>query len=182
MSAEHLTCDGCGQGASPEHIALRLKRLEWATRWRPIHIGTLLLGAAAPQKDAEFLYAGRFEGEAADALKAAGLSTAGKEAAAVLAEFQRNGYFLAHVLECAANGELTQEVAREALLERRIPIVAARIRRSLRPKRVLLISELPSEVLQRLASSELGCPIFRRDGTTLTSGATGSAVTAAQPF
>jgi len=33
-----LPCDGCGQPASAEHIARRLQRLEWATRFRPIHI------------------------------------------------------------------------------------------------------------------------------------------------
>src|SRR5213593_3601449 len=61
-----LPCDGCGQAASAEHIARRLRRLEWATRFRPVHIHTLLLGGVAPREDAEFLYApgDEFRGEA----------------------------------------------------------------------------------------------------------------------
>jgi len=43
-----LPCDGCGQPASAEHIARRLQRLEWATRFRPIHIQALLLAAFRP--------------------------------------------------------------------------------------------------------------------------------------
>src|SRR5207249_10650226 len=42
-----LPCDGCGQAASAEHIARRLRRLEWATRFRPVHIHTLLRGGVA---------------------------------------------------------------------------------------------------------------------------------------
>src|SRR2546429_3637145 len=75
-----LPCDGCGQAASAEHIARRLRRLEWATRFRPVHIHTLLLGGVAPREDAEFLYApgDEFRGEAADLLRAVGISTRGK--------------------------------------------------------------------------------------------------------
>src|SRR5207237_3475151 len=88
--------DGCGQRASAEHIARRLRRLEWATRYRPVHIHTLLLGGVAPREDAEFLYApgGGFDGEAGDLLRATGISTAGKAAEAVHTEFQGAGFFL----------------------------------------------------------------------------------------
>src|SRR4029077_20020276 len=101
MNRTDLRCDGCGQAASPEHIAKRLQRLEWTTRHRPVHIGTLLLGAIAPQNDSEFLYAegGEFAGEAGIILEAAGLPTRGKYAEATLAEFQRGGFLLTHVLE-----------------------------------------------------------------------------------
>src|SRR5439155_16458759 len=97
-----LPCDGCGQAATAEHIARRLQRLEWATRYRPVHIHTLFLGSASPQKQEEFLYSpnGEFLGEAGALLEAAGVSTAGKTAEAVHAEFQRAGFFLTHVLEC----------------------------------------------------------------------------------
>src|SRR3984893_2546309 len=57
MNSTDLRCDGCGQPASPEHIARRLQRLEWMTRFRPIHLHTLLLGAFSPLVPAEFLYA-----------------------------------------------------------------------------------------------------------------------------
>src|SRR5216684_666718 len=97
-----LVCDGCGQTASAEHIARRLKRLEWTTRYRPVHIHTLFLGAFSPHDEKDFLYApgGGFQGEAASLLAALGISTAGKTAEAVHTEFQRAGFFLTHILEC----------------------------------------------------------------------------------
>jgi len=56
-SSRALVCDGCGQMASAEHIARRLQRLEWTTRYRPVHISTLFLGAFSPRDEKEFLYA-----------------------------------------------------------------------------------------------------------------------------
>src|ERR1700740_33549 len=44
-----LRCDGCGQKASEEHLTRGLRRLEWATRYRPVHIHTLLLGGFFPR-------------------------------------------------------------------------------------------------------------------------------------
>jgi hypothetical protein len=81
-SSIDLPCDGCGQIASAGHIARRLQRLEWTTRYRPVHIHTLFLGGVSPRKDEEFLYSpnGEFQGEAAALLEVAGVSTAGKKA------------------------------------------------------------------------------------------------------
>src|SRR2546430_10647247 len=112
-----LVCDGCGQLASPEHIARRLQRLEWTTRYRPVHIGSLLLGAVAPRGDSEFIYcpAGKWNGEAQYLLAAAGLALDGKPPESVLAEFQRGGFFVTHVLECpvasSTGGNLAQLIA-----------------------------------------------------------------------
>src|SRR5260370_10635038 len=94
-----LPCDGCGQIASTEHFARRLQRLEWTTRYRPVHINTLLLGAFSPQEEKEFLYApgGEFRGEAALLLDALGISSAGKTAEMVHAEVQPGGSFLTHL-------------------------------------------------------------------------------------
>jgi len=102
MNGTALRCDGCGQPASSEHVARRLQRLEWTTRYRPVHIGTLLLGAVAPQKDSEFIYslASAWDGEARILLAATGIAPEGKSAETTLAEFQRQGFFLTHVLEC----------------------------------------------------------------------------------
>jgi len=52
---QSLVCDGCGQSADAEHIARRLKRLENMTRYRPIHIQALLMGAASPAEDGDHL-------------------------------------------------------------------------------------------------------------------------------
>ena len=159
-----LACDGCGQPATPEHITRRLKRLEWTTRWRPIHIGTLLVGAHSPQNESAFLYAGKFEGEAGHILEALGLQHAGKAPDTVLTEFQRGGYFLTHILECSLDEGITTQQSTLALLEQRIPATAARIRRSLKPKRVVLISGLLAPVTAKLAAANFGCPIVPDNG------------------
>src|SRR6266481_5611177 len=122
-----LVCDGCGQIASAEHVARRLKRLEWATRYRPVHIHTLFLGAFSPHDEKDFLYApgGEFQGEAALLLAALGISAAGKAAEAVHAEFQRAGFFLTHILECP----LEDDEGLQAALKNRRAAVATRFRR-----------------------------------------------------
>jgi hypothetical protein len=164
-SAINLPCDGCGQIASAEHIARRLQRLEWATRYRPVHIHTLFLGSA-PRKQEEFLYSpnGEFQGEAATLLEAAGVSTAGKTAEAVRAEFQRAGSFLTHVLECPIENESAATTALPSLMEQQLTAVAVRIRRSLKPKRVVLISRALETILEKFVALPLGCPLVMDDG------------------
>jgi hypothetical protein len=152
-------CDGCGQMASPEHIARRLKRLEWTTHYRPIHIHTLLLGAVSPEPDAAFLYSpgAEFEGEAGTMLDLAGIPAVGKTADALHAEFQRRGFFLTHVLECPLDHGANSNVTLPELLAKRAPVVAARIRRSLKPKRVVLISEKLVALANQGTTGDLGC-------------------------
>jgi hypothetical protein len=159
-----LRCDGCGQSASSEHIARRLERLEWTTRYRPVHIGTLLLGAVAPENDREFIYspAGQWRGEAKLLLDAAGLTIDEKSAETVLAEFQRGGFFVTHVLECPVEsgpgGEVAQRVAD------RLPAVLTRIRRSLKPKRLAPIGMLLDQFLPVLNAGKLPCALLLDQG------------------
>ncbi len=155
-----LLCDGCGQPASPAHVASRLQRLEWATRYRPVHIGTLLLGAFSPQKDSAFLYAGKFEGEAGAVLRAMGIHPAGKPTEAVLSEIQRAGYFLTHVLECALDAGNREPASERELLAARIDSASTRIRRSLKPKRIALISDSLTPLLPRIKAAELNIPLL----------------------
>jgi len=159
-----LTCDGCGQPASPEHIARRLQRLEWMTRYRPIHIGTLLLGGVSPQADGDFLYAGKFEGEAGRLLEAVEISPAGKAPEPVLSEFQRGGFFLAHLLECPLAASAPGQALLESLLAQQLAHITARVRRSLKPKRVVLISALLAPLTSKLSSADLGCPMILDNG------------------
>jgi hypothetical protein len=161
-----LPCDGCGQIASAEHIARRLRRLEWMTRYRPVHINTLVLGAFSPQEERDFLYApgGEFHGELAHLLEALGISTAGKAADAVHAEFQRAGFFLTHVLECPLDRDAGQGDEAAALLAQRLQPLARSIRRSLKPKRVVLISQALGPILDELLALELGCPVVLDNG------------------
>jgi hypothetical protein len=159
MNHMDLRCDGCGQLASPEHIARRLERLEWTTRYRPVHIGTLLLGAVAPRSDSEFLYspAGGWGGEAKALLVAAGITPTGKTAEAALAEFQRAGLFLTYVLECPLDDVAGNDL--HELIPNRLPTVLARIRRSLKPKRLVPLSRALEQFLPVLNSGELSCAI-----------------------
>jgi hypothetical protein len=161
-----LVCDGCGQAASTEHIAQRLKRLEWTTRHRPVHIHTLLLGAFSPQEENEFLYApgGEFHGEAALLLDAVGISTAGKTGDTVHAEFQRAGFFLTHVLECPLEGGPGQRTEAANLLADRLQSVATRIRRSLKPRRVLGVTEELTPIVDAVLALDLGCPVLLDQG------------------
>lgn len=163
MPTDFLACDGCGQAASPEHIARRLQRLESTTRYRPVHISALLLGGVSPLAEEDFLYAGKFKGEADRLLEAVGIPTAGKSSDVVLSEFQRVGFFLTHVLECPLETGQAGESS-EDLLMRRVSVVMTRIRRSLKPKRVVLISGLLTPLAARLSNAELGCPVILDDG------------------
>jgi hypothetical protein len=165
-----LPCDGCGQTASAEHIARRLRRLEWTTRYRPVHIHTLLLGAFSPLRDEDFLYAGsgedgaEFCGEAAQILDAAGISTAGKTRDSVHAEFQRAGFFLTHVLECPLEGSPANRETAAALLAKRLKALATRIRRSLKPKRVVAVTAELAPVVEDILALDLGCPVVLDQG------------------
>jgi hypothetical protein len=157
-----LPCDGCGQIASPEHFARRLKRLEWSTRYRPVHISTLFLGAFSPVEERDFLYSpgGEFHGEAALLLNALSIANAGRAADLVHAEFQRAGFFLTHLLECPLDTGCENRANSASLLAQRLKPAAVRIRRSLKPKRVVLISLALEPVLGSMQSLDLGCPIF----------------------
>jgi hypothetical protein len=136
MPREHLVCDGCGQPADPAHITRRLKRLENMTRYRPIHVQVLFLGAASPLDDLDYLYSaeGDFRGEGLALVRALGMEPAGKAVEAVLTDFQRRGYLLTHLLDCPRQSDDPG-----ALLEARRTAILARIRRSLKPKKLVLL-------------------------------------------
>ena len=165
-STIEMPCDGCGQASSPGHIAERLKRLEWSTRYRPVHIQTLLLCATSQREEREFLYSPRcdFSGEAGRVLEVAGIAADGRSAEIVQAEFQRAGFFLTPVLECALEPELKDGAKRLSLLEQRLPALGTRIRRSLKPKRVALLSVELEAVAGKIAAMQLECPVVLDSG------------------
>jgi hypothetical protein len=156
-----LLCDGCGQSASPAHLARRLQRLEWTTRYRPVHIQALLLGGIAPEADAAFLYCpeGNYQGEAANLLDALRISRAGRSADAILTDFQKGGLLLTHVLECPLETGVSPAGA-HLLLEKQLPTVIARIRRSLKPKRLVLFSVELATLAGKFTEAALGSPVF----------------------
>jgi hypothetical protein len=161
-----ILCDGCGQPAAPEHIARRLQRLEWATRYRPIHLHTLLLGAISPLALEEFLYSPEksHSGEAANLIAAAGISIAGKSADTIQSEFQRRGIYLTHVLECPLDvPSKGADFLSDALITR-LPALFTRIRRSLKAKRLAFVSRSLTPLIERFASAQLNCELVLDDG------------------
>jgi hypothetical protein len=174
---KELRCDGCGQLASPEHLAGRLRRLEWSTRFRPLHIQTLLLGAIAPQDDEEFVYsdAAVFRGEAAAVLGVAGLVAAGKGPAELHHELQRSGIFVAHVLECPLNPDAVSGTLQQLLVQR-LPSTMTRIRRSIKPKRVALISPELEAFRESFTAGNLGCEVVTEGGKAFELSETSDAV------
>ncbi len=161
-----LPCDGCGQFAPPAHIARRLQRLEWATRYRPVHIQIVLLGAVVPAQQGSFLYADSapFSGEAAQLLEALQITTEGRSREEVLTEFQKRGLLLTHVLECPLEGRLSPSEI-NGLLERQSRQTLVRIRRSLKPKRVLLFSKELSVLASKLTEADFDAPILVDNGS-----------------
>lgn len=162
-----ILCDGCGQAAGQEHIARRLKRLENMTRYRPIHVQALFLGAASPADDSEHLYSsdGGFAGEGATLLRALGVNTSDRSVDAALTDFQRRGFLLAHVLECAeeTGGASVGAGTREALA-RRIPTTITRIRRSFKPKRLVPLGGELAEFVPQFIAANLGAALLLRSG------------------
>jgi hypothetical protein len=129
------------------------------TRYRPVHVGTVLLGGYSPDAESDFLYAETADatGEGKNVLAAAGISTEGKTKEGILREFQRGGFLLGYVLECPLEAESKNEAALAALLKARMPAFLARLRRSFQPKRVASISSKLDPFLAGLTEKDFGC-------------------------
>jgi hypothetical protein len=156
-----LPCDGCGQLADSAHISRRLERLAWSTRYRPLHIQALLLSGVAPQSDADFLYApnSAFTGDAVDLLQALQIATEGKSPDSVQTELQKLGILLVHVLDCPLAPSISPAQC-ASLIEKQLPATIARIRRSLKPKRVLLLSPALLPFADQFHAANLPCPVL----------------------
>lgn len=122
------------------------------------------MGSIAPARDTEFLYCpeGSFAGEAGKLLKAAQITTEGKLADEVLTEFQKLGWMSMHVLECPlADG--TSEAEARVLIEKQLPGTLARIRRSLKPKRVVWLATQLAEFVEEFRRANLECEVELED-------------------
>lgn len=149
-------CDGCGIEASDLHRRQRIERLELATRFRPIHIQILFLDSAPPIRFEDYFYkaakdrAARSVGSRMyfdEIMKVLGPPPAGGfTEQAALAEFQRRGYFLAHVVECPVEKEEDLEDA----IFRMAPKVLIRVQKSYQPKRILLLSQPTQHIIELL--------------------------------
>jgi len=126
-----------------------------------VHIQALLLGGIAPEADAAFLYSpeGNYQGQAANLLDAVGISRAGNSADVILTEFQKLGLFLTHVLECPLEPGVSLADGR-LLLQKQLSSAIARIRRSLKPKRLVLFSKELAELAGKFTETVLGFAVF----------------------
>src|SRR5580704_6928279 len=94
-------CDGCGAQCDDAHIRARIERLELATRFRPIHIHTLLIDATPPPSPQDYFYAVAVDRSVRsvasrayfdELMKCAGYtSDAAIQEESALTEFQRRG-------------------------------------------------------------------------------------------
>jgi hypothetical protein len=64
------------------------------------------------------------------------------------------------VLECPIEGQVNLESEIERVLKARLAAVATRIRRSLKPKRVMVVTEALTPVVEDILKLDLGCPIL----------------------
>ena len=174
-------CDGCGLPQPAEHVARRMKRLELATRFRPIHINVLFLTEAPPPRPEDYFYAAATEAPVRQGLSAVlfnelmrgvGIDTAGKSEDQALGEFQRGGFFLADCLECPVEDIVpgVREGARANAFElahRYGPAIVLRVERSYKPKHIVPISTRTRHVAPILQKAGLGDRLCLHDGLPL---------------
>ncbi len=153
-----IVCDGCGQPATPEHIAERIHRLELATRYRPIHIQVLFLAGAPPCGIENDFYntagadgSGSLSaGNSADRLfEALDIPSGAGNREESLAEFQRRGYFLAFAVECPSD-------VTGSIVEQLSPAVLKRIQFSYKPRFIVLLSSSTQPLIRALEKTGLG--------------------------
>jgi hypothetical protein len=152
-----IHCDGCTLEATAEHLRRRIARLEWASRFRPIHISTLILSAAPPANlEDHFYYPNALPVAPAeralceDLLAACGIDPQTGNREAALRKFQHEGFFVAQAVECPVGPEAGTDL--DSLLSRLMPTLARRVCYSYRPKSVLLLSQRLNGVAQALGN------------------------------
>jgi hypothetical protein len=166
-SSNPIFCDGCGQPATPEHIAARVQRLELATRFRPIHVGVLFVAMAPPVPiegdfyDVESLSEGRDRLLTAIGIPASAKNrvapSANPEAATTrLNEFQHRGHYLTYLFECplATTSEDGGLIADQ--LVRRSTTLVKRIRFNYKPRHIALLGAEVAPLIQILTEAGLG--------------------------
>jgi hypothetical protein len=131
-------CDGCGAEVDAEHIRRRIERLELATRYRPVHISTLLIGAAPPSRAEEYIYTSEKEGS----------------------ELQHAGIFLVYAVECppADRSSATEAVRRAA------PTLLKRVQFSYKPKSIVLFSAPTVDLVPSLQGAGFGEQLILSNG------------------
>lgn len=131
-------CDGCGAMVDAEHIRQRIERLEIATRYRPVHIQTLLIGSAPPAKNDDYVYSSEKAG----------------------AELQRSGIFVVYTVECP----LIDGADASDSVQRAGPTLIKRLQFSYKPKSIVLFSSATSELVPALREAGFGERLILKEG------------------
>ena len=173
-----LICDGCGVPVNEEHTRERIERLELSTHFRPIHIQVLLIDAAPPDRLEDYFYRAALDGSVRSAASqryfddlAQGIGAlvgSGAREEAILGEFQKKGFFLAHAVECP----IGPGCEREDMVRRLAPMLVKRVQFSYKPRLIALLSQASRELLgalreagwsDRLVLEEDGAPFTGPD-------------------
>jgi len=166
-----IHCNACGVVAAPEHLRRRVERLELATRCRPIHIDTLILYPAPPERVEDYFYRPAHSREERSAssraffdgvLSAAGINPdASKNEETLLAEFQRAGFFVTECCECPME---SGGISSADLTARMAPSLLRRVQFSYKPKHILLLSSELAPLIPLFRQAGLGENLLLRDG------------------
>jgi hypothetical protein len=158
-----ILCDSCGQPASPEHVRERLARLELITRYRPIHIGLLLVCTSPPVSLLDDLYA--WEQQAAgpkardylQGLLQCFTSEGGSSPGGQLSDLQRRGVFLSRLVECPINLNLSASDSKnENLATLYGPVLIKRIQFSYKPRQIALLAPVAPGLADLLRKAGFG--------------------------
>jgi hypothetical protein len=132
--------------------------LEWASRYRPVHIAMLVLAPAPPAALEDYFYAPealpREPGALAfyeDLLAACGFTAGGERKEDPLAKFQHAGLFLADAVECPVAEGAEEDL--DSLIARLTPTVVRRVQFSYRPKSAVVLSERLAGVTRALGEA-----------------------------
>lgn len=175
-----LPCDGCGLPANPEHITARIRRLELATQFRPIHIGVLFVASSPPARmEDEFFAPPEAKAFFDSFLEALDIPLPSASPSATpkmrdrerLAEFQRRGHFLAYLSECPLPPGAP---AATAAIDRLAPNLIRRIRFNYRPKHVALLGPELAPLVEVLRNAGIGPSLILHAGLPLPLPGTGA--------
>ncbi len=173
-------CDGCGQPAGDDHIARRIRRLELATRFRPVHILVLFLAEAPPPRLEDYFYFPSSDRSGLSRvlfdklMQGVGIAEGPtNHDQACLAEFQKRGFFLADCLECPVEEivpgvrERTARANPFELARRYGPAIVQRVQFSYKPRHIVLLSTRTRHVIPILQQAGLRDRVLLYQGLPL---------------
>jgi hypothetical protein len=173
-SSNFLPCDACGLPASAEHIAGRIRRLELATRFRPVHIRVLFVALAPPVRPEDHFYgpaqSKEFSNPLLEALEIPLPATGAPTEVERLTEFQRRGHYLAYVSECPVTGTVKPA---ETTIARLGFNLIRRIQLNYRPKHIVPVGQELFPLIEMLVGTGIGPALILNQGLPLPSPGTG---------